>query len=353
VNATVLVIHPYFHSLGGAEQVFLHTVNALAEREKEVYVLGELPKQSKFRDLVSANVVGIPYSKHGFRFRRFQVYQRFIYHELFRSKLRRKIGAVDLEVLTQDPMSLLDVGKKKVAYVHYPENLWHLDTASALLRSFWRIFYLPVSLSLQRQVNKIDLILCNSNYTRKAIQTKWKRTATVLYPPVDVENFKPAPKKDLVVSVGRFVRTKNFEIVLEVAKRLPQLKFVIIGRKESYDPYYSKINSSKPDNVTLLANLSSSEMSSVLGTARVYLHTMIGEHFGIRVVEAMAAGCLPIEIVDRVGCTYDDIDECVDCINRALSSKQDPKSIAEGAQKFSSDNFKKAFLRTLESKGFL
>ena len=357
----VLVNHPYLGELGGAEQVFSQVVRALVEEREEVLVLGGQPSRETFRQFSDEEATFVPYGRAGFRFRRFQVHQKLLRHELSKLRLRRKIGAVDLEVLTQDVMFLLGVGRKKVAYVHYPENLWRLEDSGARFRKLWKLFYLPVLLSLRKKVAGVDFFLCNSEYTKKAILDRWRRTAEVVYPPVDVENFAPALKEDFVVTLGRYVRTKNYELVVEVAKRMPNLRFVIIGRKESSDSYYEKIKRLKPPNVELLTNVSSSAMSSILSRAKVYLHAMIGEHFGISVVEAMAAGCIPIvhdsggtkEAIGNFGYVYSDVEDCINCVRNALSSKVESKQIAEYSKRFSSDNFRETFVETLRSKGAL
>lgn len=350
----ILIVHPSLKELGGAEQVFLQTVNALTEKNADIFVLGQLPKQGLLSS-AKGNIVKITYSKSEIRFRKFQVYQKFLRHEYLKRRLKRKIGPMDLEILTQDLMYFLGVGAKKVAYVNYPENLWRVEGKGGKSKWFWKLFYLPVSRRLRHYAKEIDILLCNSEYTRQAILTKWKRDATVIYPPVAVENFKPAPKEDFVVTVGRFVSIKNYELVVEVAKRMPHVKFIIIGRKQTSDPYYEKIARSKPENLALMPNLPADRMNIILSKAKLYLHTMVGEHFGISVVEAMAAGCIPVvhnsggtrEIVQDVGYIYNNVDECVDCINRGLASNLEPATIAQHAHKFSSENFKKTLLTVL------
>ena len=47
-------------------------------------------------------------------------------------------------------------------------------------------------------------------------------------------------------------------------------------------------------NVTFRPNASYSEVREVLGRSMAGLHSMRDEHFGISVVEYMAAGCIPI-----------------------------------------------------------
>jgi glycosyltransferase involved in cell wall biosynthesis len=189
----------------------------------------------------------------------------------------------------------------------------------------------------------------------------WGRKAELVYPPVDVENFKPAQKESLVVSIGRFTPVKNYELTLQVAKRLPDVKFIIVGRKTSNDPYFDKLAALKPDNVDLIAGATRAEVSILLGRAKIYLHSMIGEHFGISVVEAMAAGCIPVvhnsggpkEAVGNYGFLYNNVEECVKAIAEALQSNVNSNDIAEQAKMFSTDNFKKNFIKILESHGFL
>src|SRR5690554_4490359 len=122
-----LLIHPYLREMGGAEQVFVHTAKVLAENNLVVYVLGKLPQSCLFGEL-SANITEVPYGKIHFKFRRFQVYQKFLRHEFSKRRLKKKVGLMDYEILTQDLMFFLNVGVKKIAYIHYPENLWRLDS---------------------------------------------------------------------------------------------------------------------------------------------------------------------------------------------------------------------------------
>ena len=48
------------------------------------------------------------------------------------------------------------------------------------------------------------------------------------------------------------------------------------------------------DRIKLIPNATKDEMMNAMSTSMVYLHTMNGEHFGISIVEAMAAGLIPV-----------------------------------------------------------
>jgi glycosyltransferase involved in cell wall biosynthesis len=48
------------------------------------------------------------------------------------------------------------------------------------------------------------------------------------------------------------------------------------------------------DRVKFYPNAPAEQKVDLLKKAKLYLHTMEGEHFGISIVEAMALGCLPI-----------------------------------------------------------
>lgn len=361
----VLIIHTNLWELGGGEKVFSQAVEALLDKKHTIIVLGNIPENEEYQNIKTENIVQIPcepYSEENTHFNKFQAYKRAIRQEFYRRKYRGKIRPVDLEILTQDSMLILGVGRKTVAYVHYPA---YVDLASKTrFLKLWKIYYFPISTRINQLVRKIDLLLCNSEYTKNAILEHWCREAQVLYPPVNVERFNPAPKENLVVSVGRFVPEKNYEVVVEVARRMPDIKFVIIGRKPKHKlgrQYFEKIDRLRPANLTLQTDLPNAETISVLNKARIYLHTMIGEHFGISIVEAMAAGCIPIahnsggvkESISNFGYTYNTTIECVECINKALDSKIPPNKISENAARFSSEKFRKNLISVLEEKGFL
>lgn len=361
----ILVVHPYLSDIGGAEQVLINVLEALVEQKHEVLVLGELPKKHGFEKVASLPITQIPYESISSRFKlkRFQAYQKLIFkHDAIRNKLSKQIGSVDLEINTQDPTFFMGVGKKQVAYIHFPENITRLmEGGNRRFKQFWKLFYLPVKLRLRQRVRHANLLMCNSKYTKAAIKRYWNMDSIVVYPPVNVTDFQPASKENFVVSVGRFVPTKRYEVIVEVAKKMPNLKFIIIGRRRPGDTYYEKIVAKKPVNLQIIDDATRDEIISKLGRAKIYLHAMIGEHFGISIVEAMAAGCIPVvhnsggpkEAMGPYGYTYNNISECVDCINKALASEYDPQEIAQRAKLFSSENFKKSFISTLKSHGLM
>jgi glycosyltransferase involved in cell wall biosynthesis len=125
----------------------------------------------------------------------------------------------------------------------------------------------------------------------------------VVYPPVDVENFKPLyrhkERENLVVTVSRFRPGKNLESIPYIAKHV-NARFLVIGPSDQSSA--STINTIRglakklkvQDRVQLLINVPRSVLREKISDAKVLLHTQFFEAFGMSVVEAMAAGCVPI-----------------------------------------------------------
>jgi len=83
------------------------------------------------------------------------------------------------------------------------------------------------------------------------------------------------------------------------------------------------------------------------------LHTMVGEHFGISIVEAMASGCIPVvhnsggmkEFVPAPN-RYESLQDAADKIDSAINNWStektfEPKKIAD---QFSLANFSRRFM---------
>jgi glycosyltransferase involved in cell wall biosynthesis len=81
-------------------------------------------------------------------------------------------------------------------------------------------------------------------------------------------------------------------------------------------------------------------VKDLLAKARIYVHCALNEHFGISIVEAMAAGCVPIvhnsggarEIVtNSVGYKWDTVDEASRQIANLTQNDSLRKELSEAA----------------------
>ncbi len=179
------------------------------------------------------------------------------------------------------------------------------------------------------------LILANSRYTAAEIKAFSGKTAEVLYPPYPstiTEQAKTAaknPTENLVVTTSRFEYNKQLErIPLIAAQTDRNVQFAVIGRLYTSQTLQNLQKITKQlglsDRVRFYPNASSTLKLDLLKRAKVYLHTMVGEHFGISIVEAMALGCVPV-VHDSGG-----MREFVPADNRYTT-------VAEAAQKISSE----------------
>jgi len=197
-----------------------------------------------------------------------------------------------------------------IIYIHYPGLLKTVGKNTLL-----KIYKKPREILLREVGKSFNIILTNSKYSRDAIIKYLKRDAFVLYPPVDVEKYlslsKVRDRKNIIVTVGRFIPEKRFEALLELAKRKSNITFIIMGTVKGRDElsYYFKIKKgiikNRLRNVVLKINVPFKEKREILSKAKIYFHAMIGEHFGVSIVEAMAAGCVPI--VHKSGGSWIDI----------------------------------------------
>jgi alpha-1,2-mannosyltransferase len=260
--------------------------------------------------------------------------------------------------------------KTDIVYVHYPTILRTIDKSGL----HWTLYDKLVEYSSKRLLGKPKLVLCNSSWTAKKFRRAYSMdlNVEVLHPPVDVEFFRKASssnKENIIVTVSRFTPEKNMEKIVEVAGRLREFKFIMIGGRAKYsepviDNINRKIRELGANNIELLFNMPRDKLREILGIAKYYLHPPFPEHFGISVVEAMSAGCIPIvyrdggawhDVVSRVSdiLGYSDISEVPGIIrkideNPALYNKLRERS-TEISKLFTYSLFKERFLWFVET----
>jgi len=159
-----------------------------------------------------------------------------------------------------------------------------------------------------------DLAICNSKFTENYISKNWPIKTKVLYPPVDIEKIKPLSKEKWIVSVGRFAsfsKSKKHEVMIENFIELYKTGKIngwslhLAGSTEGDDEYINDLKKlAEKFPIYFYPNLQFSELIKLYGKASIYWHAAgfseqdptKMEHFGITIVEAMAAGCVPVVV---------------------------------------------------------
>jgi glycosyltransferase involved in cell wall biosynthesis len=136
----------------------------------------------------------------------------------------------------------------------------------------------------------------NSEAVRRRIRRFYGRDATVIHPPVEVDEFDATAEKEdgRFLWVQRLVSYKRPELVAEAFRDLPyRLTMVGVG------PLEGRLRESLPPNVELRGWVSRDELRGLYERASGFIH--VGEEdFGIAMVEALAAGT-PVIALDAGG----------------------------------------------------
>jgi len=193
----------------------------------------------------------------------------------------------------------LNKAKKNIAYVHFPEIHYDYDHSRLKRKVYLWLFKRWV----EQGIDKLDMVFCNSNYTKENIFHYWKshgvKDPIVVFPPVNLERFwtdKPlAQRRIRVVYVARFIAAKRHEIMKQLAADLPSFEFVSVGGLiDAEKAWFDRFKENLPSNYSVKTNLPGPQLLEILHDSRVYVHLMEGEHFGIAPVEALASGCITI-----------------------------------------------------------
>jgi glycosyltransferase involved in cell wall biosynthesis len=304
--ATFLVVHPYLDIYGGGERVCHNVIKALVAHGQKVELLTFDFDPVRYHDIVGEDFPKrVAVHSMGKRIEvspPFTIYKR---HRNFVKLLKKYRNNLQYDYLFSTQSSspfepvFLDKAKKNIAYVHFPEI--HYDYSHSRFKR--RLYLWLFKRWVEQGIDKLDIVFCNSNYTRETIIRFWKKHSVkdplVVYPPVNLEKFwseKPlAQRRKRVTYVARFIPVKRHEIIKQLAVDLPAYEFVSVGGL--IDPekaWFNKFSENLPLNYFLKPNLPGFELLEVLHDSRVYVHLMEGEHFGIAPIEGLASGCVTL-----------------------------------------------------------
>ncbi len=205
--------------------------------------------------------------------------------------------------------------------------------------------------------DRVDYFIANSNYIAQRIKKYYDRDSIVVYPPVNVNRFKVAVKKeigDYFLFVSRLVAYKKCDIIIEAFNDLG-LPLKIIGQGSEK----KRLTKLAKSNIEFLGHLSDEDIANYYAKTKAFVFAA-EEDFGIVPVEAMAAGRPVIAfngggvretVIDKkTGILFDEqTPQCiVDAVKKFNPNDFDPMVIRRQAEKFSNERFKKEFKNAID-----
>lgn len=178
--------------------------------------------------------------------------------------------------------------------------------------------------------NRVDYFIANSAHTARRIWRCYRRDATVIYPPVNTEEFPfLSQKEDFYVTVSRLVSYKQVTLIVKAFNKL-QKPLVIIGTGPDMD----KILKIAEPNIKILGWQPDDMVKKYMANARGFVYAAC-EDFGIALVEAQACGT-PAIAYGAGGAleTVRDIRTHGDTGTGIFFPKQSPASLIEAVETF-------------------
>jgi len=212
---------------------------------------------------------------------------------------------------------------------------------------------------------RVDRYLANSTHVQERIRKRYRREATVIFPPVDTARFHPiAPAQggDFYLMVGALAPYKRVDLAVEAFNRLARPLHVV-----GTGPERARLRALAGPHVKLLGALPDAEIAHLYARCKALVFPG-EEDAGITPLEAMASGrpvlaygkggvrdaVVPLEpgATHPTGIFFgrQSVEDLIDAVRRfeAAESRFDPAALRRHAEAFDRAHFKRrieAFLR--------
>ena len=150
-----------------------------------------------------------------------------------------------------------------------------------------------------------EQVLLLSEMHQKFISKTYKIHPEILPSATNIPKTVLLKKEDYILATTRWEKGKNPKILIEIAKKIPQLKLKIAGiwtNNEDYENFQGEIGKEKLEKqIDILCFVSEKKLQKLYQKARFFVHPIV-EAFGMGGLEAAANGC-PVIIPQGSGIT--------------------------------------------------
>lgn len=175
--------------------------------------------------------------------------------------------------------------------------------------------------------------------------------------PVDIDfsfDASSFPKKDKIIFLGRIESVKRGWLFCEIAKRMPEYDFYMLGQSFREKDKNSKIMGKYQDipNLHFAGHVDGIEKETFLKEAKILVNTSIHEALPVSFLEALAYGTVlvsnrnpenltskfGIHVGDVLGDGFDKVDLYVNAVKELMTNDKRRKELALSAIKYIRDN---------------
>jgi glycosyltransferase involved in cell wall biosynthesis len=178
-----------------------------------------------------------------------------------------------------------------------------------------------------RSANGVDAFAANSSFIAQRVLKTYRRSATVIYPPVDTARFQPwGHKEDYFLAASRMVPYKRLPLIVEAFVGMPQHRLVVVGD----GPELPRVRALAAGHahIEVRGFVEDAELVRTMQRARAFVFAA-EEDFGIAPVEAMACGT-PVIAYGRGGA----LDTVIDGVTGLHFAEQSAAAVADAVQRF-------------------
>lgn len=283
----IALAHELFIKMGGAEKV----VEKLAEMYKESPIYTLLKDEKKFEPWLNGReVITSPLQKY---------FKKLKHPKWLLGKMPKAIESFnfsDFDIVISSSSAFahgLKTGKKvkHICYCHSP-----MRYAWDYTHQYTKDMSFGMKLAVAKMLNEIrvwdfetssrpDVMIANSKHVQKRISKYYRRASEVIYPPIQVKNFKATRNHDdYFLIVSALTPFKRIDLAIEAFNKLGR-RLVIIGDGAQR----TILESMAKDNIEFLGRRSDAEVVQYMQNCRAFIFPG-EEDFGMTPVEAMAAG---------------------------------------------------------------
>ena len=284
------IVHYWLINMRGGEKVLEALLELFPDADiyTHVYNPESMPKSITSHNVYTSYIQKLPFSK--------KLYQKYM------PLMPRALSEFDLQkynlVISSESGPAKGIipnpDAYHVCYCHSPMRyLWdmyheYFRKSNLIVRFFMKRLIPGLRLWDTVSSNQVDHFIANSGYIAKRIKRCYNRNASIVYPPIEIENYLAVERKpgDFYLFFGQLTGYKRADLAIEACISSKRKLIVAgAGMKKSEIRRYEKSG-----YVTFMGRISDDEKRELYASARALLFPGI-EDFGIIPVEAQASGC--------------------------------------------------------------